>query len=63
MERYVSAEDLQDAIEAREARERKQQEKGAKQLAEILDAPQSGMSKSFTFSLSPSEDEHGDPDQ
>ncbi len=55
MDRRLSPEDLQDdvqaAIEARERRGREEQERAAKQLAEILDAPQSGMSRRLTFNV------------
>ncbi len=42
---------MQAAIEARERRGRQEQERAAKQLAEILDAPQSASSRRYTFNV------------
>jgi hypothetical protein len=49
-----SRDEIQEVLEAREARERERQEKGARELADILTAPQGnpGMSKRYTFELS-----------
>ena len=55
MDRHLRPDDLQAdvqaAIEARERRGREEQERAAKQLAEILDAPQRGMSRRFEFPM------------
>jgi hypothetical protein len=47
----LSREDIQAIIAARKARERDLKERGAKQLLEVLNAPQSGMSRRFTFNM------------
>jgi hypothetical protein len=55
-DRYLRPDDLQAdvqaAIEAIERRGREEQERAARQLAEILTAPQSGMSRRFEFPMS-----------
>ncbi len=47
----LSREDIEAILLAREVKGRAAEEKGAKQLAEILTRPQSGMSRKFTFDL------------
>jgi hypothetical protein len=47
----LSREEMQDLIEAREARERERKEKGARELAEILTTPHSGMSQRYELSV------------
>jgi hypothetical protein len=47
----LSRDEMQDILEAREARQRERDEKGARELAEILSKPHSGMSRRYELGM------------
>lgn len=47
----LSRDEIQEILEAREAKERASEEKGARELAEILTRPHSGMSRRVTIEM------------
>jgi len=47
----LSRDEIHEILEAREARQRDRQEKGARELAEILTTPHSGMSQRYTLEM------------
>jgi hypothetical protein len=51
MEDRLSSEELGAILEAREQKQHAAEERGAKQLVEILTRPQSGMSRKYTFDM------------
>jgi hypothetical protein len=51
MEEKLTSEEIATILEARAKKERSAQTKGAEQLMEILDTPQTGMSKKYTFDM------------
>jgi hypothetical protein len=53
----LSREDMEAILAARAAKEKEAQAKGATELFKILDTPQSGMSRKFTFDMFGSGDE------
>jgi hypothetical protein len=61
MDDRLSSEEMQMILEAREAKEKESREKGAAELFKILDEPQSGMSRKFTFDMFGSEAEDDEP--
>ena len=48
---FIRSADIEAIVAAREARERDAQVKGAKLLVKILDTPQSGMSRRYSFDM------------
>ncbi len=60
MEQRLDREEMQEILEAREAKRRAAEERGAKQLADILNTPQPSSSRRYTFDMFASEEE-GEP--